>query len=117
MSKRRVDSGVGAVESGEGREWRWVQVGRGGLPPSVAREEAWRRERLPVSVGDHRPPTHRGSTQQSAPTVQDPNLNLDQLLIVTSHFEPSNTCIQASLVENSFVCAKSGKTNLGRKDP
>ena len=70
MSKRSVDSGVGAVESGEGREWRWVQVGRGGLPPSVAREEGG-----VATVGASQflppaslPPTDRGSTQQSVST-------------------------------------------------
>ena len=86
---------------------RWGQRMEGfrwaGLPPSVAREEAWRRERLPVSVGDHRPPTHRGSTQQSAPTVQDPNLNLDQLFHCDVSFWTKQHPHSAPL-DRKFLC-------------
>ena len=60
-------------ESGEGVEWSRGSGGCG-LPPSVAREEAWRGDgSLPVppptTPASHGLPQNRGSTQQSAPSI------------------------------------------------
>ena len=93
--------GVTVEESGEGREWR----GSGGqgchhLLPGRRRGDGSGSQFRWETTG--LPPTEdrRNSLLPPSKTQTSTSINF---FIVTSHFEPSSTCIQPPLIENSFV--------------
>ena len=98
-------------ESGEGREWR----GSGGqgchhLLPGRRRGDGSGSQFRWETTG--LPPTEdrRNSLLPPSKTQTSTSINF---FIVTSHFEPSSTCIQPPLIENSFVVCKKWQNLLG----
>ena len=111
-------------ESGEGREWRWGSGGQAchHLLPGRRRGDGGR---LPLStVGAlHRPPTDRGSTQQSAPAQHPKPQTGSNFKLLISNFEPRTLpYLHSSFLEKKLPhclqkVAKPKLINLGKKNP